>query len=187
MNKEKYSILRLVIFGVIAFLAAFTAGYYFGKERKSAVVIQSSPEGVASFESTKVSEADSKACNFRIEPGNNNEPKSLNIDKLKLVDIDSYIVIDKKIFYSTGPVYGKPEIGVIDCISAQHKTIVFPEHTEGSYAYGSDYFRIKKVIKEIGSHSYVIEYYYGADIAKIDFKNFEAAANLKTFKYSEKQ
>ncbi len=184
MNNDKFSMTRIIIFCVIALLAAFTIGYYLGSDNsRRAVVVESTPDGLALQKGNVKLGTDvaTKECNFRIHPGNNNEPKSLMIDKLKLVDIDSYKVVGSKLFYSTGPVYGKPEIGIIDCVSAINKTVVFAENKEGSYPYGSDYFRLKKVTKELSTNVYNIQYWYGADVDKIDFNKFENDQNLKTF------
>jgi hypothetical protein len=183
MEKNKYSILWITICGVIATLVIFSLGYYLGRDNsKNATVVSSVKDGVA-FEdpAKKIDNEENKECFFTINPGNNNEAKTLLIDKLKLVDIDSYEVVGTKLFYATGPIYGKPEIGIIDCISSVKTTIIFPEHKQSNYPYGSDYFRIKKVSKKLTSNSYNIQYYYASDVDKIDFNKFENDNNLKIF------
>lgn len=181
MNKEKFSITRIIIFSVFALSIAFTAGYYIGNENsRRANVVESTKDGLAVIKENNYSESATKECNFRIHPGNNTEPKSLMIEKLKLVDIDSYKVVGTKLFYSIGPVYGKPEIGIIDCISSVKKTIIFPENMQGSYAYGSDYFRIKKVTKELTSNVYNIQYWHAPDVDKLDMNKLETDEFLKT-------
>ncbi|MBC7712387.1 MAG: hypothetical protein H7177_03560 [Rhizobacter sp.] len=173
---------RIIIFSVVALLAAFTIGYYIGNDNsRRATVVPSTKDGLVDQKLITTNDIATRECNFRIEPGNNNEPKALVIDKLKLIDIDSYKVIGNKLFYTTGPVYGKPEIGIIDCVSAINKTIVFPENKQGSYPYGSDVFRLKKVTKKLTANVYNIQYWYGADVDKIDMKKFENDQNLKTF------
>ena len=183
MSNKKHSLTTFLIFSVAAVTIAFGTGYYFGQDSvKVATVVKSIGRGVAPFEAAKNSEP-TDVCKFRIYPGNNNEARSLIFDKLKIMDIESYKVVDKKLFYSAGPVYGKPEIGVIDCISAIKEEVVPAENKQGKYPYGSDFFRINKVSKNLGQKYYLIEYYYGADVDQIDFKKFENSENLKTFKY----
>ncbi len=180
--KEFFSLTRIIVFSVVLLAAAFAIGYYLGNDNsRRATVVPEAKNGIVEAEVPQ--DAPTKECTFKIFPGNYSEPKALIMDKLKLVDIESYKVLGNKLFYSTGPVYGKPAIGIVDCASAIATVIVAAENTQGSYAYGSDFFRLKKITKELTANVYNIQYWYAPDIDKLDQKDFENDNHLKTFIY----
>lgn len=110
----------------------------------------------------------------------------LQIDKIKLDDVVSFKELDNKIFYATSPIYGKSEIGLIDCKNHSRAQIVAPQNLNKAYPDGADFFRIKEVSKE-KNNSYKISYFYIADVDSKDFKNLENQKNLKTVVYSIKK
>jgi hypothetical protein len=68
---------------------------------------------------------------------------------------------DGRLIYSTSPIYGKPGIYVLDCVSGKVSRIVGPRTKVKGYPDGADYFAISSVRKARG---FVIEYYYAENI-----------------------
>ena len=99
-----------------------------------------------------------------------------------LIDVESYREFDNFLFYATRHFFGKPEIGVLECSSGKKVTIIKPKTITKSYPDGADFFRINKVRKV--ANGFVVEYYHGAHVEKVDFKRFGETRNLKfvTFK-----
>lgn len=106
--------------------------------------------------------------------------RELQVGKQKLVDVDSFKEIDGKVFYATSPVYGKPEIGVIDCGIDKRTKLVAPKNIDKSYPDGTDFFRLKDIIKNKKTGAYTLRYYYAPDVDGQDFKNLEIKKNLKS-------
>ena len=104
----------------------------------------------------------------------------LQIGKHKLVDVDSFKEIGERVFYATSPVYGKPEIGMIDCRSDKRTQLVAPQKFEKAYPDGTDFFRLKDVIKNKSKGDFTLRYFHVPDVDSQDFKNIEKKKNLKS-------
>ena len=94
-----------------------------------------------------------------------------------LKDVDSYRVLEHYVFFATSPVYGKPELGVINCSDGKKQTVVNAKNIVDGYPDGADFFRINEV-KKI-KDSFQISYYYSENVDKQNFKKFEVKRNLK--------
>lgn len=111
--------------------------------------------------------------------------RELTIGEYRITDVESFKVLNKKVFFATSPIYGKPEIGVIDCSSGKKTTVVAPKNKDKGYPDGSDFFRIKEVKVNPKTKTYTVRYYYAPDVDKQDFKKFELKKNLKEAKFME--
>ncbi len=109
--------------------------------------------------------------------------RELQIGKYKLIDVDSFKETDEKIFYATSPVYGKPEIGVIYCNNNKYVQLVAPKNIDRSYPNGTDFFRLKEIIKDKKTNSYTVWYFYAPDVDSQNFNNLENKKNLKSVKF----
>ena len=78
--------------------------------------------------------------------------------------------------YSSSPVYGRPGVFLVTCDYKSHQptTLVSPTNIDTAYPDGADYFELRSVTGRR------IDFYYGPDVDKIDFKNFHSASNLHT-------
>lgn len=108
----------------------------------------------------------------------------IKIGQNVLIDVESYKEFDDNLFFATGPIFGKPEIGVIDCITGKRITIVKAKNISKAYPNGADYFRLK-FVKKI-KNEFLIKYYYGFDVDKLDFKKLEITQNSRTSIYRKK-
>lgn len=120
------------------------------------------------------------ACEIKESTAASGGYRVLEIGTHKLVDVDSFKKVDGKVFYATSPVYGKPEVGVIECSSDKRIQLVAPKNMDKSYPDGTDFFRLKDVTKNKKSRSYTVRYFYAPDIDSKDFKNLESKKNLKS-------
>lgn len=74
--------------------------------------------------------------------------RELLVGRNKLIDVDSFKEFDGKVFYATSPIYGRPEIGLIDCGSDKRILIVSPKNIDKFYPYGADFYRLKDITKD---------------------------------------
>ena len=106
----------------------------------------------------------------------------LTLKRNVLVDVVNYIENDDVFFFSTGPIYGKPEVGAIDCKSGKKKILVIAKNTNSTYPNGADFFKLKSV-ERIGKNNFLIKYFFSRDVDHQDFKKFEIDKNLESLKF----
>ena len=98
-------------------------------------------------------------------------------------DITGLKVIDNILFFSTSPIYGKPEVGAINCQTGKKYNLIKAKNITKGYMDGSDYFKIKSVKKIPGGYGYKVFYYYIADIDNGEMKKIETLSNLRIIKF----
>ncbi len=78
------------------------------------------------------------------------------------------------LIYSVSPVYGNPGVFLVTCTD-DHKitTLVSAKHLDSAYPKGSEYFEIRSISGDR------VEYYYGDDVDKIDFKKLRYERNIR--------
>ncbi len=103
--------------------------------------------------------------------------KDLIFKKVKVEDVNSLIVFENKIFFTSSPVYGKPRLGFIDCQNNYEGVILKANNFSQAYPEGTDYFKIKDIFN-CESKNICIEYYFTKNIDDQDFKIFETKNNL---------
>jgi hypothetical protein len=103
--------------------------------------------------------------------------KRLTVNGNVLNDVDSFYVVDDYLFFATGPLYGRPEVGVVDCGSGLRRTIVAAKTISKEYPRGADIFRLKEITRSKGA--YLVSYFYSPRVDTVDFKEFENEGNLK--------
>lgn len=108
--------------------------------------------------------------------------RQIEINGIRLVDVESFKILDRQFIFALSPIYGKPKIGVIDCKTKKIRTLVKAKNFLKGYPHGADFFRIKEVSK-VGDE-YRISYFYSKNVDAEDFKNFEIKENVHeiTFK-----
>lgn len=109
--------------------------------------------------------------------------QEFNIKENVLTDVESYRIIGHYLFFATSPIYGKPEIGAVNCKDGKRFSIVKPKNLVEGYPDGADFFRIKDVKKL--KNGFKISYYYAENVDKQDFKKFETKNNLKSILFKE--
>lgn len=103
--------------------------------------------------------------------------KRLTVMGNVLNDVDSFFVVDDYLFFATGPLYGRPEVGVVDCSTGLRRTIVAAKSISKDYPRGADIFRLKEITRT--KTAYLVLYYYSPQVDLVDFKEFENEINLK--------
>lgn len=121
-------------------------------------------------------------CEIKESTATTGGNRELLVGKHKLVDVDTFKKIDEKVFYATIPIYGKPELGMIDCSSYKRTQLVAPKNIDKFYPDGTDFFRLRDVKKDKETGTYTIRYFYAPDVDRQDFKNLEIKKNLKSVK-----
>lgn len=121
-------------------------------------------------------------CEIKESTATSGGYRELQVGGHKLVDVDSFKEVDEKVFYATSPVYGKPEIGMIDCGSYKYTQLVAPKNIDKSYPDGTDFFRLKDIIKDKKTGIYTLRYFYAPNVDSENFKNFEIERNLRSVK-----
>lgn len=97
--------------------------------------------------------------------------------KSEIKDVTEIIENDGFIFYSTSPVYGKPEVGAINCDSGEQTQIVAPKNYSKGYKDGSDYFLLNKVRKS--DKNYEIDYFHLPNVDEGDMSKVKTKKNKK--------
>ena len=81
--------------------------------------------------------------------------------------------------FSTSPIYGSPGVFLASCGGTLRiKTLVAPKTIDAAYPKGADYFELRAI------RGNRIEFYYGADVDKIDFNEFRTNKYLRSVKVS---
>ncbi len=83
--------------------------------------------------------AGEQECNLSFSTGDGGT-RVIHVKSQVLVDVESYKLLDGKIFFAVSPIYGRPEIGLIDCKTGFRKKIISPKHFNKTYKYGADFF-----------------------------------------------
>ena len=84
--------------------------------------------------------------------------------------------------YSASPIYGTPGVFLVTCTSnPRTKMLVGPTNIVDAYPKGADYFELQLV------RDRDVNFYYGADVDKIDFATFRSEQALRVTKLPEKK
>ena len=128
----------------------------------------------------------SKDCVYETKISKMGGHKVLVYKDFEISDITGLRVIDNILFFSTSPIYGKPEVGAINCQTEKRYNLIKAKNITKGYMDGSDYFKIKSVKKIPGGYGYKVFYYYIADIDNGEMKKIKTLSNLKMIKFSIK-
>lgn len=79
------------------------------------------------------------------------------------------------IIYSVGSIYGKPGIYKYNCKTHKIVQLIEAENQNKEYPSGADYFEIRELSAPIKE----VQFYYAADVDKVDFKNFRREENIR--------
>lgn len=92
-------------------------------------------------------------------------------------DVTAIVWLDtSQLAYSVSPIYGRPGLYVVDCKSAKSRRLLGPTTKTPAYPDGTDFFELKSVtLKPIPT----LAYYYGADVDRIDFREFRTKKNVR--------
>ncbi len=109
------------------------------------------------------------------------DTKRLTMEDHLIEDVSGLFYVEGFVFFSASPIYGIPEIGVVQCSDLKRTRLLAARHITEAYPDGTDYFELKEVSKKEGA--YEISYYYFPDVAAGDFSTFRTPPNLKVFNY----
>lgn len=95
------------------------------------------------------------------------DTRELRIGSVRIADITRVLERDGLLFFSTSPLYGTPEIGVVDCNDGARFRIVSAKHTTPAYPSGTDYFELRDAYSVPGG--YRLQFLHADDIDAVDF------------------